>query len=57
MTSSQTYQQPDSQGYYGQFGGAYIPEMLHKNVAEYRLPQTDHNSLGYQVVGMFEMMS
>ena len=34
MTSSQTYQQPDSQGYYGQFGGAYIPEMLHKNVAE-----------------------
>ena len=34
MTSSQSYQQPDSQGYYGQFGGAYIPEMLHKNVAE-----------------------
>lgn len=34
MTSSQNYQQPDSQGYYGQFGGAYIPEMLHKNVAE-----------------------
>ena len=34
MTSSQTYQKPDSQGYYGQFGGAYIPEMLHKNVAD-----------------------
>lgn len=31
-----TYQQPDSQGYYGQFGGAYIPEMLHRNVAELR---------------------
>lgn len=29
-----TYQQPDVQGYYGQFGGAYIPEMLHRNVAE-----------------------
>lgn len=31
-----TYQQPDIQGYYGQFGGAYIPEMLHRNVAELR---------------------
>ncbi len=29
-----TYQHPDAQGYYGQFGGAYIPEMLHRNVAE-----------------------
>jgi len=34
MTTS--YQQPDIQGYYGQFGGAYIPEMLHRNVAELR---------------------
>ncbi|MDB5210128.1 MAG: trpB [Sediminibacterium sp.] len=34
MTTTQTYQQPNAQGYYGQFGGAYIPEMLHKNVAE-----------------------
>jgi tryptophan synthase beta chain len=25
---------PDSHGYYGQFGGAYIPEMLHRNVEE-----------------------
>lgn len=32
MTTS--YQQPDQQGYYGQFGGAYIPEMLHRNVEE-----------------------
>lgn len=31
-----SYQQPDIQGYYGQFGGAYIPEMLHRNVAELR---------------------
>lgn len=25
---------PDERGYYGSFGGAYIPEMLHRNVAE-----------------------
>lgn len=31
-----TYQQPDAQGYYGSFGGAYIPEMLHRNVEELR---------------------
>ncbi len=30
------YQQPSVQGYYGQFGGAYIPEMLHGNVEELR---------------------
>ncbi|RYY18723.1 MAG: pyridoxal-phosphate dependent enzyme, partial [Chitinophagaceae bacterium] len=28
------YQQPDERGYYGNFGGAYIPEMLHRNVEE-----------------------
>ena len=28
------YTVPDAQGYYGQFGGAYIPEMLHRNVEE-----------------------
>ncbi len=28
---------PDERGYYGQFGGAYIPEMLHRNVEELRL--------------------
>lgn len=27
---------PDAHGYYGQFGGAYIPEMLHRNVEELR---------------------
>jgi tryptophan synthase beta chain len=29
-----TYQKPNEQGYYGKFGGAYIPEMLHRNVEE-----------------------
>jgi tryptophan synthase beta chain len=28
--------QPDQMGYYGMFGGAYIPEMLHRNVEELR---------------------
>ncbi len=27
---------PDAHGYYGQFGGAFIPEMLHRNVEELR---------------------
>lgn len=31
-----SYKQPDEQGYYGEFGGAYIPEMLYKNVEELR---------------------
>jgi tryptophan synthase beta chain len=31
-----TYTRPTEQGYYGQFGGAYIPEMLHQNVEELR---------------------
>jgi tryptophan synthase beta chain len=34
MMKTDTYQHPDEQGYYGEFGGAYIPEMLHRNVAE-----------------------
>ena len=37
MMKTETYQQPDLQGYYGDFGGAYIPEMLHRNVAELKL--------------------
>jgi tryptophan synthase beta chain len=28
--------QVDSRGYYGKFGGAYIPEMLYPNVEELR---------------------
>ncbi len=31
---TETFQKPNEQGYYGQFGGAYIPEMLHRNVEE-----------------------
>ncbi|MEI6585470.1 MAG: tryptophan synthase subunit beta [Sediminibacterium sp.] len=34
MNTTTSFQQPDLQGYYGQFGGAYIPEMLHRNVEE-----------------------
>jgi tryptophan synthase beta chain len=34
MATTKTYQQPDAHGYYGKFGGAYIPEMLHRNVEE-----------------------
>ena len=31
-----SYKQPDELGYYGSFGGAYIPEMLYNNVEELR---------------------
>jgi tryptophan synthase beta chain len=34
MSITQTYKQPNEQGYYGKFGGAYIPEMLYPNVQE-----------------------
>lgn len=34
MLTKSTYQQPNDLGYYGKFGGAYIPEMLHRNVEE-----------------------
>jgi tryptophan synthase beta chain len=34
METTILYQQPNAQGYYGKFGGAYIPEMLHRNVEE-----------------------
>jgi tryptophan synthase beta chain len=30
----ESYREPDAQGYYGKFGGAFIPEMLHRNVEE-----------------------
>lgn len=36
MATTQTYSQPNEQGYYGKFGGAYIPEMLYRNVEELR---------------------
>lgn len=35
-TEVKSYSKPNEQGYYGQFGGAYIPEMLHRNVEELR---------------------
>ncbi|MBO9617562.1 MAG: tryptophan synthase subunit beta [Niabella sp.] len=31
-----SYKQPDEHGYYGEFGGAFIPEMLYRNVEELR---------------------
>lgn len=34
MNTIKTTYQPDEFGYYGQFGGAFIPEMLHKNIEE-----------------------
>jgi tryptophan synthase beta chain len=36
MNVTQTYTSPNEQGYYGKFGGAYIPEMLMRNVEELR---------------------
>src|SRR5882757_6061224 len=41
MTTTKTYTSPNEQGYYGQFGGAYIPEMLHRNVEELRTKYLD----------------
>jgi tryptophan synthase beta chain len=34
--TKQLYTHPDDNGYFGMFGGAYIPEMLHRNVEELR---------------------
>ena len=34
ITQEVRFQNPNEQGYYGSFGGAYIPEMLQRNVAE-----------------------
>lgn len=34
--SKRSYSSPDQFGYYGNFGGAYIPEMLFRNVEELR---------------------
>lgn len=36
MNLTNQYTEPSEQGYYGDFGGAYIPEMLHRNVEELR---------------------
>src|SRR5436190_5602648 len=41
MATTKTFQQPNEQGYYGKFVGAYIPEMLHRNVEELRTKYLD----------------
>jgi tryptophan synthase beta chain len=41
MTTTQINNKPTAQGYYGKFGGAYIPEMLHRNVEELRTKYLD----------------
>jgi tryptophan synthase beta chain len=49
MPETKTYTQPDSKGYYGKFGGAYIPEMLHRNVEELHTKYLDIiNETGFQ---------
>jgi tryptophan synthase beta chain len=37
VVEEQVFSRPDENGYYGTFGGAFIPEMLHRNVEELRL--------------------
>ncbi|MGC4034844.1 MAG: tryptophan synthase subunit beta [Chitinophagaceae bacterium] len=41
MITTQISKKPSEQGYYGKFGGAYIPEMLHRNVEELRTKYLD----------------
>ncbi|MBD2722714.1 tryptophan synthase subunit beta [Hymenobacter armeniacus] len=41
MTATTSYQQPTERGYYGQFGGAFVPEMLYPNVEELRTQYLD----------------
>ncbi|MBS1574554.1 MAG: tryptophan synthase subunit beta [Bacteroidetes bacterium] len=41
MTTTQISRKPNEKGYYGKFGGAYIPEMLHRNVEELRTKYLD----------------
>jgi tryptophan synthase beta chain len=36
-----TFRNPDEMGYYGRFGGAFIPEMLHRNVEELKTRYLD----------------
>ena len=49
---------PNEMGYYGSFGGAYIPEMLHKNVSELqsrylKILKDKTNTETYQINGGF----
>ncbi|MBC7902462.1 MAG: tryptophan synthase subunit beta [Gemmatimonadaceae bacterium] len=41
MTTVTSYRTPDDLGYYGKFGGAYIPEMLQLNVEQLRKAYLD----------------
>jgi tryptophan synthase beta chain len=41
METKQIYTSPNEHGYYGKFGGAYIPEMLFRNVEELRTRYLD----------------
>ncbi|MBL0334009.1 MAG: tryptophan synthase subunit beta [Chitinophagaceae bacterium] len=41
MEQQHSYTHPDQQGYYGSFGGAWIPEMLYRNVEELRSKYLD----------------
>lgn len=41
MSDQSSYRFPDEQGYFGKFGGAYIPEMLYRNVEELRTRYLD----------------
>src|SRR5947207_15445964 len=40
-SAHKSYASPNEKGYYGKFGGAYIPEMLHRNVEELRTKYLD----------------
>ncbi|PZR26193.1 MAG: tryptophan synthase subunit beta [Citrobacter freundii] len=47
--AQQQYTSPNAQGYYGSFGGAYIPEMLHRNVEELKSRYLDiMNEVSFQ---------
>ncbi len=41
MQKKISYSSPDARGYYGEFGGAYIPEMLYPNVEALRTKYLD----------------
>ena len=36
MANEILFHEPDERGYYGEFGGAFVPEMLYRNVEELR---------------------
>lgn len=40
MQSDPNYQRPDTLGFYGEFGGAFIPELLHPAVEELKIAYT-----------------